>query len=452
MTGPRVGVVGGGLAGIAAGLRAADAGASVVLFERRTTLGGLTTSTRRRGLWHDNGQHVFMRCCTAYRDLLARIGGDGEVRLQPRLEVPVLSPSGTSASIRRSALPAPLHLARSLAAYRHLSVGERLALVGAVQALRRMDPEDPSLDGIAFGPWLESKGQSPRAIERLWNLIVLPTVNVPARDASLALAVKVFREGLLDRSDSGDVGWAAVPLVQLHGANGLRALEGGGVDVRLGSTVRAVAPANGGGVTVATTTGSAGFDTVIVAAPPTTAASFGVFSADAAARLGTSPIVNVNVVFDRCVTDLELFAAVESPIQFVFDRTTASGLERGQCLGLSISAADRELAIGSDELIAMTLDALGCLLPHVRRARVVDALVTRERAATFRGVPGTATLRPGPKSETPGVFLAGAWCATGWPATMEGAVRSGNRAARAALRWVDERVPAPKSHDLVESR
>ena len=428
----RIGVVGGGLAGIAAALTAADAGAQVVLFERRRTLGGLTTSIERNGRWFDNGQHVFLRCCTAYLAFLERIGGTDQVRLQRRLDVMVLAPGGVRASIRRTSLPAPLHLAASLARYRHLSVRERLRLAAPVLALRRLNLDDPSLDLVAFGDWLAARGQSPRAVERLWDLIVRPTVNTPAADASLALAAKVFREGLLDRADAGDIGWSLVPLAHLHGDTALRALAASGVEVRLATQVDEVASvANGVALTSpsATTT----VDAAIIAVPPTAASTFGLLRDDVTDRLGSQPIVNVHLLLDRRVTDLELFAAVDSPIQFVFDRTASSGVTEGQCLVVSLSAADEEFSRGSSELVATMLRALGELLPAARSARLLDAVVTRERAATFRGTPGSGAMRPSAATTVSGVFLAGAWCATGWPATMEGAVRSGNAAARQAL-------------------
>ncbi|HEX4244720.1 MAG TPA: FAD-dependent oxidoreductase, partial [Acidimicrobiales bacterium] len=188
MTPPRIAVVGGGLAGVSAALAAVDQGAEVVLIERRSRLGGLTWSFRRHGLWFDNGQHVFMRCCTAYRRFLDRIGASDQVALQPRLDVPVLAPGGVSSSITRTSLPAPFHLAGSLARYRFLSLGERAQLSRAVLPLRRLDPADPALDDITFGQWLSDHGQSDHAIKNLWDLIILPTVNVPAVEASLAMA------------------------------------------------------------------------------------------------------------------------------------------------------------------------------------------------------------------------------------------------------------------------
>ena len=430
----RIGVVGGGLAGIAAALCVADAGGSAVLFERRGTLGGLTTSIERNGHWFDNGQHVFLRCCTAYRQLLARLGATDDVRLQPRLEVPVLAPGRASSTIRRSALPAPLHLSAALATYRHLSVRERLRLLSPVLALKRLDVADPGLDTTTFGCWLERHGQSDRAIDHLWNLIALPTLNVPAADASLALAAKVFREGLLDRADAGDIGWSAVPLLDLHGRRAAEALAAADVEVRLRDRVVRIDAATDGSVALHGERGEHRVDAVVVATPPGTSAALGALRPpERAQRLGASPIVNVHLVFDRRVTDLELFAAVDSPVQFVFDRTASSGVRDGQALSVSLSGADAYLGRSAPDLVAAFHHALGELLPEAASAAVVDAVVTRERAATFRGVPGTAALRPGTVTDVDGLFLAGAWCDTGWPATMEGAVRSGRVAAAAAL-------------------
>ena len=151
------------------------------------------------------------------------------------------------------------------------------------------------------------------------------------------------------------------------------------------------------------------------------------------ARLGASPIVNVHVVYDRPVTDLPFVAGVATPVQWVFDRTRSSGLDHGQYLAISLSGADREIAERSEDLRARFLPALQSLFPRAREARVEAFFVTREHSATFRQVPGTRALRPGPRTAVPGFYLAGAWTDTGWPATMEEAVRSGLAAAREAL-------------------
>ena len=447
LSAPRVVVVGGGLAGISAALEAADRGARVVLVERRRHLGGLTWSFRRGGLSFDNGQHVFLRCCTAYLGFLDRIGARGQVVLQDRLDIPVLAPGGVRSDLSRRRLPAPFHLAGALARYRHLSVAERARLVRPALALRRLDPDDPFLDTVTFGNWLADHGQSDRAVAGLWDLITLPTVNVAAAECSLAMAVKVFRTGLLDRADAGDVGWSAVPLGQLHGDNAARALAAADVETVLGSAVDQVAAGRGAKLVVRAAGRDLPADAVIVATPPavtTRLVPAGV--APGAARLGASPIVNVHLVFDRRVTDLPMAAAVGSPVQFVFDRTGSSGLRDGQCLAISISGADADIGRRPEDLVRSYTEALGELFPAVRRARLLDGVVSREHTATIRARPGTGALRPPAATDVDGLFLAGAWCATGWPATMESAVLSGTGAARQAVgtpRPTDCQTPRP---------
>jgi squalene-associated FAD-dependent desaturase len=444
-------VVGGGLAGLSAALACADGGARVTLLEARPRLGGATFSFRRDGLSIDNGQHVFLRCCTAYRGFLRRIGAEGLTTLQDRMTIPVLEPGGRRGELRRSALPAPLHLARSLASYPFLDRGERLRAVRAALALARMDPDDPALDRRTFGSWLEEMGQSPAAIASLWNLIALPTLNLDAGRASLALAVKVFRTGLLSSSDAADIGYPRVPLGVLHGDRGRAALEASGVEVRLDAPVRRVLAgragggANGGedvrGVALGGADdeidGEVPADAVVLAVPHDRAAELlpsGAHPNPAALQaLGSSPIVNVHVVYDRAVTHLPFAAGVGTPVQWVFDRTETSGLPRGQYLAISLSGADAEIDERTEDLRARFVPALQDLFPAARAARVERFFVTREHAATFRQATGTRALRPGPRTGLRGLYLAGAWTDTGWPATMESAVRSGQAAAREAL-------------------
>ncbi|HEY8525377.1 MAG TPA: hydroxysqualene dehydroxylase HpnE [Acidimicrobiales bacterium] len=453
----RICVVGGGLAGMAAALAAADAGARVTLVERRRRLGGATWSFRHNGLWFDNGQHVFLRCCTAYTAFLERLGVAGQVDLQPRLDVPVLGPDGRVARLRRSGLPAPAHLGRSLLAYRHLRLRDRLRLLPAALALRGVDPDAEASDQQTFGEWLARRGQSPEAQRALWDLICRPTVNLPAREASLALAAMVFRTGLLTDAAAADIGWSRVPLGQLHGEAGRRALEAAGVEVVTGAPVGAIRyadpsigsagpstglPADSADPAGARFTVAAGgtehpADAVIVAVPHSALADVAGLPvpADAGTRLGVSPIVNVHVIYDRPVTDLPMAASIDPDVQFVFDRTAGAGLDPcdGQYLAVSLSAADAEMGLAGDALKARTLAALARVFPRAREARVVDCLVSREPAATFRGGPGCRSARLPCLTAVPGLVLAGAWTDTGWPATMEGAVRSGRTAAHHAL-------------------
>jgi squalene-associated FAD-dependent desaturase len=447
-------VVGGGLAGISAALACADTGAAVTLLERRSRLGGLTWSWARDGITVDNGQHVFLRCCTAYLDFLDRIGSAGDVEVQDRLDLTVLRPRGggrspIAARLRRNGLPAPLHLAASLATYGHLRWTDRLRVGPAAAALGRLDLHDPTLDTQTFGAWLSTHGQSPAAQRALWDLICLPTVNLPAAEASLAVAAKVFQTGLLGQAGAADVGWSRVPLGQLHGERCESALAKAGVVVSRQQRVRAVAADPvGGDFVVRTEAAELRADAVVVALPhqsvsevlPSGALAPGVEPQ----ALGSSPILDVHVHYDRRVMDLPVAAGLDSPVQWVFDRTKTSGADRGQYLAVSVSAAEAEIGRRPEDLASRMTAALADLFPAARDAVVLDTLVTREHHATFRATPGSAVHRAPARTRIPGLALAGAWTDTGWPATMEGAVRSGITAARVALIGAGHRTALPK--------
>jgi squalene-associated FAD-dependent desaturase len=448
-------VVGGGLAGIAAALAAADGGASVTLLEARPRLGGATFSFQRDGLELDNGQHVYLRCCRAYQSLLERLGVRDLAPVQPRLAVPVLAPGGRIGWLRRGGLPAPLHLAGTLARYPYLRWPERLGVVRAALALRRLDPADQRLDGRSFAAWLAEQGQGRGATDALWELVGLPTLNARADQASLQLATMVFKTGLLTARDAADIGYSRVPLSRLHGEPAARALGEAGVRVRLRCHARAIEPAEpetgdprasgpegpdgaGGRLAVRADDHRVEAGAVVVAVPHEAAGWLParvVGPAERLQRLGVSPIVNLHVVYDRAVTTLPLAAGLGSPVQWVFDRTESAGLDpgSGQCLAVSLSAAHGEVDLPVAVLRDRYLPALAELFPAARQAAVTAFYVTRERTATFLPAPGTAALRPGAETTLHGLFLAGSWTSTGWPATMEGAVRSGLVAARAAL-------------------
>jgi squalene-associated FAD-dependent desaturase len=456
-----VAVVGGGLAGITAAIALAETGARVTLLESRPRLGGATSSFSRDGLTVDNGQHVFLRCCTAYRGLLARLGVTGAVALQDRFDVTVLRPGGR-ARLRRTALPGPLHMGQALAGYRHLSYAERLLVVPAALAMTRLDPASPELDGQRLGDWLAAHWQGEHARRALWDLFTVSALNVPGDDANLALAATVVKTALLSARDAADIGVPTVPLSDLHGRAAATLLGRLGARVRLGAKAVAIevlpaggflirlasrgrAESNGGEVIKA--------DGVVLAVPPETAgfllppaASHGAIAPAGPgpaqwAQIATSPIVNVHVIYDRRVTRLPFAAAVDSPVQWVFDRTGPSGLREGQYLAISLSAADAYTDVPAARLRARFLPALAELFPASAQARVVDCFVTRERRATMRQVPGVGRLRPGTATAVPGLVLAGAWTDTGWPDTMEGAVRSGLNATRELRRSLIGPVP-----------
>ncbi|MHB9857770.1 hydroxysqualene dehydroxylase HpnE [Streptomyces sp. YIM S03343] len=434
-------VVGGGLAGITAALALADAGIRVTLLEGRPRLGGLAFSFRRGELTVDNGQHVYLRCCTAYRWFLDRIEGTALAPLQERLDVPVVDvtrPEGRRLGrLRRDPLPVPLHLGRSLAAYPHLTLAERAAVGRAALALKGLDLADPTLDTQDFGSWLTAHGQSARAVEALWDLVGVATLNAVAGDASLGLAAMVFKTGLLSHPGAADIGWAHVPLGELHDRLARKALDSAGVRTEGRTRVTSVSINENGTWSVQVPGEALEADAVVLAVPQREALDLlppGALDApENLAAIGTAPILNIHVVYDRKVLDVPFLAALGTPIQWVFDRTRSSGLGEGQYLALSQSAAQDDIDAPVALLRERYLPELSRLLPVARGARVRDFFVTRERTATFAPAPGVGRLRPGARTKAPGLALAGAWTATGWPATMESAVRSGVNAADAAL-------------------
>ncbi|HEY2550025.1 MAG TPA: FAD-dependent oxidoreductase [Streptosporangiaceae bacterium] len=483
---PRVVVIGGGLAGVSAAIELQEAGADVILLEARPWLGGATCSFARGGLAIDNGQHVFLRCCTAYRAFLARLGVTGSVQLQDRFDVSVLRP-GSRARLSRSGLPSPLHLARSLAGYSFLPLADRLRAGRAVLGMRLADPASPALDRARLGDWLSARGQREQARRKLWDLFIVSTLNIAGDDASTALAAKVIKTALLGDRDAADIGVPSIPLGELHGQAAASLLHRLGADVRLSTKATAVQQRPGGGFLVhaaaaadraraagspaagpagddgadsheaAADDGAAGrpdeagatvlqADGVILAVPSWAAPRLvpAELSEPAAAwpGLGVSPIVNVHVIYDRRVTRLPFAAAVDSPVQWVFDKTRQAGLQSGQYLAVSLSAADMYVDVPVARMRELFLPALQELFPGASGAQVTDFFVTRERRATFRQEPGSAALRPAAATELPGLALAGAWTDTGWPDTMEGAVRSGVTAAAEMRRVLTALSPA----------
>ena len=468
----KVVVIGGGLAGITAAVALANAKHEVTLLEAKPRLGGATMSFNRDGLVVDTGQHVFLRCCTAYRGLLDRLGMSAHAPIQPRFDVTVVAP-GKRTVMKRRRVPAPLHMLPALLGYPFLTNPERVRLSLAALAFRRLDENDPKTDQLRLGDWLEAHGQDVRTRRVLWDLFSVSSINVPGDDASLALAAVVVKTGLLGAADAADIGVPALSLGELHGAAAARHLAKVGATVRLQAKVAAIEPkgdeflirlggaqqqdvpaeseADGApdtveGSAVGRAPGGYGgsspretaelvADAVVLAVPHEQAARLippGALPAetvDGWAGLGAAPIVNVHVIYDRKVMDVPFAAAVDSPVQWVFDRTRISGMhargDDGQYLAISLSAADEYANMPVAELREKFVPALAELFPAARDANVTEFFVTREKRATFRGVPGTARLRPKAATQLPALVLAGSWTDTGWPDTMEGAVRSG---------------------------
>ncbi|WP_347350147.1 hydroxysqualene dehydroxylase HpnE [Intrasporangium sp.] len=433
-------VIGGGLAGITAALDLAGAGRQVLLLEARPRLGGRAASARRDGRPLDTGVHVILRCYQQYRSLLRRLGVEHLVPIQDRLDITVLRPDGDRARLTRARRgPAPLHLLPALLRYAALPPAARLSAATAAAALRRVDPDDPRADLESFGSWLARHGQTRLSAERLWGLVSTAALNLPPAEASLGLAARVFRTGLLDGVDSGDIGIPVAPLAALHEEPTRQALLAAGARVTLGCKALGISRDTSGlTVTVRERAGAphpVEAESVVLAVPHDHAAEL--VPADAAPDaadwlgLGHSAIVNVHLVLDRPVLPVPFAAVPQSPLQWVFDRTAPSGREGTgtQYLVCSVSAADTAVRTRAEDLVRLHLSELRRHLPEARRAALLDGFVTREPQATFRQGPGSRQWRPGPATRWDELALAGAWTVPGWPDTLEAAVRSGHAAA-----------------------
>jgi squalene-associated FAD-dependent desaturase len=411
-------VVGGGLAGIAAALDLADAGCEVTVLEARPTLGGaVQTLPAREGDPDpppDNGQHIALGCCTEYLAFLGRIGQAASVRREP-LALPVIAEDGSVARIAPGAL--------GLLRYRHLSLRDRLAIARVARRLGRLDPA--AHDGETFAALLRRLGQSQAAIDRFWDVFIRPALNVRCEEVSAAPALFTVQTALLGERDASDVVLPLAPLGAMHGEAAAVALRQRGAAVRLGERAADL----GDGAVLLADGASVEADAVVVALPAGESARL---LGEPDPGLADSPIVSAHLLFDRPILHFELAALLGSPAHWVFDRGALTGHApaSGQYLTVVSSGAPELLEVRGRALVDLLA---GELTRRLGPAELVWSRVSREPAATFAAVPGTAARRRGPETGRPGVVRAGAWTATGWPATMEGAIRSGRTAARHLL-------------------
>ncbi len=457
-TQPGIIVVGGGLAGIAAACDLSDAGLPVTLIEARPFLGGKTWSFREEhtGMVVDNGQHVFLGCCTAYLAFLRRLDIESQVTMQPRLRVPIFSADhrATTLEASRVPLPAPVHLFWSFLRLPLLSWQEKLHAARTLLRIARAGERGRvAYDHLSFAEWLRAHGESERAIKSLWNLITLPTVNEDAERASAGLAMMVFQEGLLRRASGGRIGYAKVGLSDLVCEAATRYLEARGAALRLGCRVAGIEIEDNQVQGLHLASGKVmRAQHIILALPHYALASLlppdsqNTFFFLRTTRLNTSPIVGVNLWLD-CPVMREPFAAVigKHETYWVFDKGALFGLDLngGQYLTISISGAHRSLDQSREDIIAQARSDLEAVFPALRQAQITHALVIKERQATFSAAPGSLANRLPTQTPAAGLYLAGAWTDTGWPATMEGALRSGHAAAQAIISSRETLMKAP---------
>ena len=398
-------VVGAGLAGLAAALDLARARVPVMLLERRAFPGGRSYSfTDPSGEIVDNGQHVFLECCTAYRGFLDEIGATDLISLQSRTAVPFIDlRSGETSWLRESWLPAPFHFLPSLLRFKPLSKPDRKSVVKAGRAMRK---ESGSHDE-SLGAWLRARGQSEDAIRLFWNPSIIAILNEQVDRVSSAQGIFVMRTGFFERKAAARVGIAEVPLGEIASRAVAKIRELGGT-VEFNRRVERLP------------------DGPVISAVPAKqllelAPAHPFF--EPLQSMETSPIVNLHYFFDAPVHAPRFFACVGGKLQWVFTKGTR--------ISISQSAARDIVDRPNAELERLFLDELKRAIPTLPAAK--RCIVVREREATFVASPGLKGRLPC-VTPIPNLFLAGEWTEGEWPSTMEAAIRSGKRAAAEVLR------------------
>jgi squalene-associated FAD-dependent desaturase len=460
---PKVAVIGGGLAGLAAGTALAESGFRVTLFERRPYLGGRASSYQHPGTGEvvDNCQHVLLGCCTNLIEFYHRIGVEDRIRWYEKMTF--LEPGGRASVIEPTSLPAPLHTAPSFLRASCLNLSDKLSVAAGLAALTPIAPHDT---GESFLQWLKRHGQTERAIDRFWKTVLVSALNEEIDRISVPYAAQVVRESFLKSRAAGRMGIPTVPLTELYNRAGDYITARGG-EVRFRASAESFR-AEFADVKLLLSGVEESFDFVIPAVPfdvlsrmlPDTTAAEPL--RQTLSRFETSPITGIHLWFDRQITDLDHAVLLDRTIQWMFHK---SKLLNGRAAGSTADAATAnnsyvELVVSSSktlveksrqEIIDLALVELREFFPGARDANLVKATVIKEVHATYSPRPGIESHRPSPETVWPRIFLAGDWTATGWPATMEGAVRSGYAAAQCVARVAGRRDAAFLVPDLQAS-
>jgi squalene-associated FAD-dependent desaturase len=423
---PSVIVVGGGLAGLSAAAALGEAGFQVDLYEARNFLGGRATSypvtpSDENSEVIDNCQHVLLRCCVNLLDFYRRLGVRDRVRFYP--EFHFIEPGGRLSTLQRGSLPAPLHFAGSFLALRFLSMADKLSIARGLLALRREHGVRQDLDRISMLEWLREKRQTPEAINRFWRQVLVSAVNEELDRMAAMHGFQVFWLGFLAHSDSYEMGVPAVPLAELYSADVWRRIER--VSIHLRSPVESLDAA--AGVKLADGVARTA-DFYIIAVPPERIGGVAPGLGIDTTWVVHSPITGIHLWFDRPITDLPHATLLDRTVQWMFNK------KDGRYLQLVVSASRGLSSLPKSDVIAMALRELAEFFPVVKQAQLERAHVVKEQRATFSAGPGVEQFRPTAVTADANLFLAGDWTRSGWPATMEGAVRSGYLAAEAVTR------------------
>ena len=423
-----VAVVGAGLAGLAAALELKREGCRVTLLERSRLLGGKATSFRVGEVEVDCGQHVILGCCTAFLGFAEELGMGDRLRLQDRFEVLMLS-GGRRARLRALPLPAPLHLAIPFLGFRGLRLGARIEVARALLSARGHSSGE---EMESFATWLDRHHQGETARRGFWEPFIVPAVNAPLDQVSAAAGLFVIRTAFLGDRGAARIGWSTVPLARFA-----ERAAGRCDDVRLRWATTSLAIEDGVLRALRSSGSEVEVDGAVLAIPPERlrrlagAEALHISGLD---RFETQPIVDVHLWYESDAagdatrlldgSGAEFAALVGSPVQWVFAKGPGY-------LCCSLSSAAEWVSQPEQRLVALADAELRSRLPGLAGAALLRGAATRDPDATF--VPAPGLRRPGPATAVPNAVIAGAWTDTGWPATMEGAVRSGRQAARTLL-------------------
>ena len=441
---PSIAIAGGGLAGLAAACALADSGAKITLFERRPYLGGRASSYEHPGTGEviDNCQHVLFGVCTNLIDFYRRIGVEDKIRWYE--DMTFLEPGGRSTVMHASPLPAPLHTAPSFLRFPFLSVKDKFVISRAIAALSFTTQHDT---GKSFLEWCHDHGQTETAIERFWKPILVSALSEDLDLIAVSYAAQVVRESMKSPA-ARHMGVPAIPLTDLYNRAGDYIRARGG-EIRFRTSLRAFCAAESS-VNIRTSDKESSsekeknFDYLILALPfnaldpvlPQIPAAEPL--REKLTHFESCPITGIHLWFDRQITDLDHAVLLDRSIQWMFHKsrlliTRETAGPTGSYIELVVSASKNLIEKSRAEIVELALREVREFFPAAREATLVKSAVIKEVHATYSPRPGVDAYRPPQTTDWPRVFLAGDWTATGWPATMEGAVRSGYLAAEALL-------------------
>jgi squalene-associated FAD-dependent desaturase len=399
----------------------------------RPYLGGRATSyplntADDNGPTIDNCQHVLLRCCTNLIDFYRRLGVENRIRFYR--EFYWIEPGGRTSIMRRGLLPAPLHFTGSFLSLRFLSLSDKISVANGLLAVKYEYGKRTDLDRISMLEWLREKNQSTRAIERFWRQVLVSAINEDLDRMAAAHGLQVFYLGFLSNANAYEMGIPSVPLASLYSEEGWSNYPSVKIEHR--AAVRQLCLEDGKVKGLALTDGSVHTAGAYVAAVPFERVNalipglpldLSVFS--------HAPITGIHLWFDRPITELPHATLLDRTIQWMFNK------QDGKHIQLVVSASRSLVEMPRGEVIELALKELKEFFPRAAEAQLERAHVVKEVRATFSAACGLETLRPGNKTAVPNLFLAGDWTRSGWPATMEGAVRSGYLAAEAVLECFD---------------